>query len=374
MAREINVPKGFITRGDLPAISPDQIVVDHSDNTRIFKFDTASLEESLLTEGQKQPCVVRPLPDKRLRLVAGFRRHQAAMNIMKRQLKEGKAPEDCFKLQVTVQVMNAEEAMTANIIENYERQDLSPIECAHAIDKFRKQRGWIGDEGSRKIAALFRRKKENGDLDIKWVEKTEELLAFSESDQFLLHKWYVTAGREGMSLDAARILSKFDESKKEELLQAAVKSKQLKNVNPKGKPKKENETTNTPGTPGTPGTTDTSNTTTASIVPNSPTAPTGLPENPDVGPKLGITAADVKAVAAKKGIQQLVSTSAQKSDSKSKKRTVKEILNMFDPDAELDGPVKTFCIRLTDWIQGNEEDANFDRFKHNFLTGVRGED
>ena len=160
MAREINVPKGFITRGDLPAISPDQIVVDHSDNTRIFKFDTASLEESLLTEGQKQPCVVRPLPDKRLRLVAGFRRHQAAMNIMKRQLKEGKAPEDCFKLQVTVQVMNAEEAMTANIIENYERQDLSPIECAHAIDNARGFEDWCSDFGydtdSRKSEKTFK--------------------------------------------------------------------------------------------------------------------------------------------------------------------------------------------------------------------------
>ena len=96
MSRKINAPG--MKRADLPMLPPETIVVRHAANTRLYAPDVSDLVSGFETVGQLQPCVVRPIPGGFVELVAGYRRWTAAMELVKRQKKDGIPYEDRFRL------------------------------------------------------------------------------------------------------------------------------------------------------------------------------------------------------------------------------------------------------------------------------------
>jgi len=209
-----------VRRSDLPTLPADQIVVVHNENTRLYEPDVSDLVESFLKNGQLMPCLVRPLPDGRIQLVAGYRRWLAAMAISKMQETDGIPPEDRFKLAVVVQKMSAVEALDRNIIENDQRKNLSPVEYAHAIRRLRIAHGWQDTEGTQKLAHLFRGPT-GKPRSAAWITSMEDLLSLSEGEQFEVHKHFITSGEEGISQTVAQVLAKVPEGDREKTLTEA---------------------------------------------------------------------------------------------------------------------------------------------------------
>lgn len=215
MARKIDAD--YVQRGDLPSIPPDQIVVNEIENTRRYKPNVSRLVESFLKYGQLEACVVKPIPGdhgSKVQLVAGYRRWRAAMEIWKQQEAAGHPVEERFKLKCEVQAVASDKTLEVNIIENVERENLSPVENAHAIRRFRIERGLVGTEGTEKIAAIFHQKP-------KWVTDTEELLMLTQAEQDQVHDHFMTRGESGISLAVARELLKLPESQREGTLEKA---------------------------------------------------------------------------------------------------------------------------------------------------------
>jgi ParB/RepB/Spo0J family partition protein len=227
MSRQINAE--HVKRGDLPSIPPNQIVVDHSENTRLYEPDYSDLVQSFKTDGQLQPCIVRPLPDGRVQLVAGYRRWMAAKCIADEQEHEGVPPEDRFKLAVVVQKMSPTEALDRNIVENHEREALSPIEQAHAIRRLRNAHGWTNGADTIKIAKMFRKS-------FAWVGETEELLTLPEERQKQVHANFVSKGQEGISRAVGLVLTTIPEDHQEAaLIEAELVTMAGKKNDPKAK-------------------------------------------------------------------------------------------------------------------------------------------
>jgi len=212
MSRQISAQ--HVKRSDLPYIPASEIVVDHDENTRLYQPDFSDLVESFKVDGQLQPCIVRPLADGRVQLVAGYRRWMAAKFIADEQEKEGIPPEDRFKLAVVVQKMSPSEALDRNITENQERQGLSPTEQARAIRRLRISHGWTDNDGTVKIAKMFRRS-------VSWVTQTEQLLELSETFQRQIHLDFVTDGKEGFSKAVGLVLKTIPEERQPEALEEA---------------------------------------------------------------------------------------------------------------------------------------------------------
>jgi ParB/RepB/Spo0J family partition protein len=79
------------------------------------------------SSGQINPILVRPLPDRRLEVIGGFRRMRAALYL----IESGECPE--FRIKYIVSRMSDAEASLANLSENLQREDPRPIQLAHAI-------------------------------------------------------------------------------------------------------------------------------------------------------------------------------------------------------------------------------------------------
>lgn len=234
MSRQITAD--FLKRGDLPMLPADQIVVVHNENTRLYEPDVSDLVESFLSDGQLQPCLVRPLPDNRVQLVAGYRRWLAAREIADSQAAAGVPPEDRFKLAVVVTKMSAVEALDKNIVENDKRRNLSPIEYAHAIRRLRIAHGWQDAEGTQKLANLFRGPT-GKPRSTAWVTSMEDLLSLSEGEQFEVHRHFTSSGEEGISQTVAQVLAKVPEGDREKTLadarEASMKGKSHRPNEPK---------------------------------------------------------------------------------------------------------------------------------------------
>jgi ParB family transcriptional regulator, chromosome partitioning protein len=99
------------------------------------------LAASLQTHGLLQPVVVRRLGEGRYELVAGHRRLEAA-----RQLGWKTIP-------AVVRSESEDEAYVLTLVENLQRQDLSPREEATALEVLVRQRGW----STHQVAATVQR-------------------------------------------------------------------------------------------------------------------------------------------------------------------------------------------------------------------------
>ena len=79
------------------------------------------------TCGQLNPILIRPLPDRRLEVIGGFRRMRAALWL----IESGTCPD--FKVKYVVSRLSDAEAALVNLSENIQREDPKPIQLAHAV-------------------------------------------------------------------------------------------------------------------------------------------------------------------------------------------------------------------------------------------------
>lgn len=133
-----------VTRSDIFLVDPRALVVDWkknlSRNGEEPPVDGALIELARDmaprkgrgdsedgSSGQLNPILVRPLPDRRLEVVGGFRRMRAALWL----IESGTCVD--FKVKYTVSRLSDAEAALVNLSENLQREDPRPVQPAHAI-------------------------------------------------------------------------------------------------------------------------------------------------------------------------------------------------------------------------------------------------
>jgi ParB/RepB/Spo0J family partition protein len=130
MARQIE----GATRTNLFMMSPQDIVVDATLNTRWQEPTQDRVEElgrDLNERGNRTPVECRPIAGGKVQLVAGYTRHRAALWVV----ESGLNPE--FKLRVLVFACSEEEALDHNVAENTMRHELSPMDKANIVRRYR---------------------------------------------------------------------------------------------------------------------------------------------------------------------------------------------------------------------------------------------
>mgnify|MGYP000952187441 CR=1 FL=1 len=133
-----------VTRSDIFLVDPRALVVDWrknlSRNGEEPPIDAALIElaKDMMpkkgqgdseegTSGQLNPILVRPLADRRLEVVGGFRRMRAALWL----IESGTCRD--FKVKYVVSRLSDAEAALVNLSENIQREDPRPIQLAHAV-------------------------------------------------------------------------------------------------------------------------------------------------------------------------------------------------------------------------------------------------
>jgi ParB family transcriptional regulator, chromosome partitioning protein len=124
-------PEGAARRGQVRQI-PVERVEANPDQPRLA-FDEATLEElaaSIREHGVLQPILVRPLPDGRYQLIAGERRLRASRIA------------GADTIPALVEQIDDETALEIALIENLQREDLSPLDEATMYDRMTRERGY----------------------------------------------------------------------------------------------------------------------------------------------------------------------------------------------------------------------------------------
>src|SRR3954470_3770396 len=133
-----------VTRSDIFLVSPTALVVDWKKNPS-RNGEEPPVDDALVelakdmmpkkgqgdsedgSSGQLNPILTRPLPDRRLEVIGGFRRMRAALWL----IESGTCPD--FRVKYTVSRLSDAEAALINLSENLQREDPRPIQMAHAI-------------------------------------------------------------------------------------------------------------------------------------------------------------------------------------------------------------------------------------------------
>jgi ParB family transcriptional regulator, chromosome partitioning protein len=133
-----------VTRSDVFLVDPTALVVDWRKNLSrggeepLIDDALIELAKDMLpkkgqgdteegTSGQLNPILVRPLSDRRLEVIGGFRRMRAALWL----IESGTCPD--FKVKYAISRLSDSEAALVNISENIQREDPKPIQLAHAV-------------------------------------------------------------------------------------------------------------------------------------------------------------------------------------------------------------------------------------------------
>ena len=111
---------------------PVDRIEPNPENPRLaFDEDTiAELAASIREHGVLQPILVRPLPENRYQLIAGERRWRAS--------KEA----GLATIPALVEDIDDETALEIAIIENLQREDLSPLDEATMYDRMIREHGY----------------------------------------------------------------------------------------------------------------------------------------------------------------------------------------------------------------------------------------
>ena len=113
--------------------SPQEIPIEIIDanpyqtRRRINEQALAELAESIRASGVVQPVVLRPMANGRFQLVAGERRWLASK-------RAGR-----ITVPAVVRQVSNEQALEITIIENLQREDLNPVEQAHAFERLSRE-------------------------------------------------------------------------------------------------------------------------------------------------------------------------------------------------------------------------------------------
>lgn len=144
MAFTANTGDHKVTRSDIFLVDPTALIVDWKKNLS-RNGEEPPVDEALIelakdmmpkkgqgdgedgSSGQLNPILTRPLPDRRLEVIGGFRRMRAALWL----IESGTCPD--FKVKYVVSRLSDAEAALVNLSENIQREDPKPIQLAHAI-------------------------------------------------------------------------------------------------------------------------------------------------------------------------------------------------------------------------------------------------
>jgi ParB family transcriptional regulator, chromosome partitioning protein len=118
------------TAGSVSEIPVDQVVRGRYQPRRSFSEEgLAELAASIRAQGLMQPIVVRPRVHGGFELIAGERRWRAARLA------------GLERIPAVVREVGDEQASAMALIENIQREDLSPLEEAHALQRLRDEFG-----------------------------------------------------------------------------------------------------------------------------------------------------------------------------------------------------------------------------------------
>ena len=109
------------------------VKVDPNPNQPRLAMDKAGMEDltaSVKEHGVLQPILVRPLADGRYQLIAGERRWRAASGA------------GLVSIPALIEDIDDETALEISVIENLQREDLSPMDEAFIYDKMIRQHGY----------------------------------------------------------------------------------------------------------------------------------------------------------------------------------------------------------------------------------------
>ncbi len=115
------------------ASSPQEIPIESIDanpyqtRRRINEEALEELAESIRASGVVQPVVLRPMANGRFQLVAGERRWLASKRVGR------------TTVPAVVRQVSNEQALEITIIENLQREDLNPVEQAHAFERLSRE-------------------------------------------------------------------------------------------------------------------------------------------------------------------------------------------------------------------------------------------
>ena len=133
-----------VTRSDIFLVDPTALIVDWRKNLS-RNGEEPPIDQALMdlardmmpkkgqgdgedgSSGQLNPILVRPLSDRRLEVIGGFRRMRAALWL----IESGTCPD--FKIKYVVSRLSDAEAALVNLSENIQREDPKPIQLAHAV-------------------------------------------------------------------------------------------------------------------------------------------------------------------------------------------------------------------------------------------------
>jgi ParB family chromosome partitioning protein len=119
---------------------PLEVITASQRNPRHSLGQLEELAASLDAHGMLQPVIVRPVDD-HFELVAGHRRFRAAQQLGWRQIP------------ALVRSESEGDAYLLTLVENLQREDLSPREEAEALEVLVRERGWT----TRQVASAIRR-------------------------------------------------------------------------------------------------------------------------------------------------------------------------------------------------------------------------
>src|SRR6476646_3246252 len=120
--------------------SPNEVLIDSIDpnpyqtRRRINEHALEELAESIRASGVVQPVVLRPAANGRFQIVAGERRWLASKRAGRNTIP------------AIVRQISNEQAMEITIIENLQREDLNPIEQAHAFERLSREFGMTQEQ------------------------------------------------------------------------------------------------------------------------------------------------------------------------------------------------------------------------------------
>jgi ParB/RepB/Spo0J family partition protein len=114
-------------------------IVENPRNPRRHFGSLDTLAESIDAQGIIEPLIARPRADGKLELVNGHRRSRAAAKLGKKSVP------------VIVREMDEETALATMVIENQQREDISPIELAAGYQALMEEHGLSGDEVAKRV-------------------------------------------------------------------------------------------------------------------------------------------------------------------------------------------------------------------------------
>lgn len=201
MAKQLNA--GEVKRGDVYYAFPEELV-PNDNNSRAFSPNVMNLVDKIVSAGKVHtPLICRQLPDKRVKVVDGEGRREAAIKVNADSLLF-----EPIRVPIILETLNEEEAFLRSISSNTDRNKTTAVDTAHNIRKLRDTYQKSDDE----IVEIYA---ENGKAKSPaWLSQMAKILTLSSDIQKKLHEGELSA-------DVAFRLADMPEEARDEILELA---------------------------------------------------------------------------------------------------------------------------------------------------------